>query len=350
MTRAERFVLVLAGGRGERFWPWSRADRPKQLLPLAGGGRTLLAATLERALALVPPERVVVLTARDLVEAVRRESPDGVRVLGEPVGRNTAAAIGAVAHLIGEDHAFAVMPADHLIERRDAFAADLERGFAVAEREAVLVTFGIRPLGPETNFGYLRRGAPLGERLFRVAEFCEKPDRARAEEYLRRGAFAWNSGIFVWRAGVFLAALEAGRPAVAEALAPLRGVAAGGFERALERVFPGVESISVDYAVLERAPNVLMLEATFDWDDVGSWSAWARRQPRDARGNVVVGNVVPIECDECVLVGDGATTTAALGLRRMIVVHANGATLVCPVEDSDRVRRVSEAVRAKEAR
>ena len=349
MTHAERYVLVLAGGRGERFWPWSRADRPKQLLPLAGDGRTLLAATLERALALVPPERVIVLTARDLVEAVRRESPAGVRVLGEPMGRNTAAAIGATAHLIGEGHAFAVMPADHLIVRRDAFVADLERAFALAEREAVLVTFGIPPAGPETNYGYLRRGAPLGEHVYRVAEFCEKPDRARAEEYLRRGGFAWNSGIFVWRAGVFLAALEAGRPAVATALAGLRGVAAEGFERALDRVFPDVESISVDYAVLERAPNVLMIEASFDWDDPGSWSAWARRQPRDARGNVVVGNVVPVECDDCVLVGDSATITAALGLRGMIVVHANGATLVCSLEDSDRVRRVSEAVRARGA-
>ena len=350
MTKpAERYVLVLAGGRGERFWPWSRSDRPKQLLPLAGGGRTLLAATLERALALVPPERVIVLTARDLVDAVRRETPAQVRVLGEPVARNTAAAIGAIAHLLGGEHAFAVMPADHLIDDRAAFVADLERAFTIAEREAVLITFGIPLTGPETNLGYLRRGTELGERLYRVAEFCEKPDRARAEQFVRDGVHVWNSGIFVWRAGVFLAALEAGRPALARALEPLRGIGAAAFERALDSVFPALESISVDYAVLEKAPNVVMIEARFDWDDVGSWSAWARRQPRDARGNVVVGNIVPIECDECVLVGDGTSTTAAMGLKRMIVVQAAGGTLVCPLEDSDRVRKVSEAVRAREA-
>jgi mannose-1-phosphate guanylyltransferase len=345
-STAERHVLVLAGGRGERLWPWSRPERPKQLLPLAGGGRTLLAATLERALALAAPERIVVLTARDLVAATRRECPAGVRVLGEPVARNTAAAIGAIAHLVG-DRPLAVMPADHLIEDRAAFRADLERAFTVAERDAVLLTFGIPPTGPETNLGYIQRGARLAEGLYRVARFHEKPERARAEEYLRSGEYRWNSGIFVWRAGVFLKALEATRPEIARGLAALRGVSADGFEPALERVFPDLPSISVDHAVLEHAPNVLMVEASFDWDDLGSWSAWARRQPHDPRGNVVVGNVVPIECDECVLVGEGQATTAALGLRRMIVVHSGGDTLVCPLDRSDRVRQVSEAARAR---
>ena len=350
MTNAGRYVLVLAGGRGERFWPWSRADRPKQLLPLAGGGRTLLAATLERALALTAPDHVIVLTAADLVAAVQREAPPGVRVLGEPVARNTAAAIGAGAHLIGGNHAFAVLYADHLIEDAAAFHADLERGFEVAEREEVLVIFGVPPAGPDTNFGYIRRGARVADGLHRVAQFTEKPDLARAQAWVAGGEHLWNAGIFVWRAGVFLKALEVARPALARALAPLRGVPAKEFEAALGRVFPAAESIAVDYAVLERAPNVLMLEAAFDWDDVGSWGAWARRQPHDSRGNVVVGDVVPIDCDECVLVGDGASTTAALGLKRMIVVHADGATLVCPLESSDQVRKVSEAVRAREGR
>src|SRR5437762_3082591 len=186
---AERFVLVLAGGLGERFWPWSRPDRPKQLLPLARGGRSLLASTLERALVLAPPERVVVMTARRLTAAVGREcGGSGVRVLGEPVARNTAAAIGAAAVLF--------------------------------EGEA-------------------------------------------------RGA-------------TFMAALEASRPALAGPLGNLSWTGSDeAFERQLEQVFPSLESISVDYAVLEHAPNVLVLEASFDWDDLGSWSAWARRQPHD---------------------------------------------------------------------
>jgi mannose-1-phosphate guanylyltransferase/mannose-6-phosphate isomerase len=344
----DRFALVLAGGRGTRFWPWSRPERPKQLLPLAKGGRTLLAATLDRALEVVSADHVLVLTARDLVDAVRRECPAGVEVVGEPVGRNTAPAIGAAAVWClarAKDAAFAVLPADHAIDDTAAFAADLKDAFVRAERDPVLVTFGIRPTNPETNFGYIRRGARLAERTYRVAEFTEKPDHARAAAWLAGGEHLWNSGIFVWRSAVFLDALAASRPALAR---PLRTLTwpPGGFERALDPVFAGLESVSVDYAVLEKAPNTVVLEAGFDWDDLGSWRAWARRQPRDAQGNVRFGDALALDCEDCVVVGDGGTA-AAVGLKDMVVVHAGGATLSCRLEDSDRVRGVSEALRAR---
>lgn len=350
---SDRFVLVLAGGRGERFWPWSRPERPKQLLPLAREGRSLLAATLIRAARLAPPERIVVLTAADLVEATRRECPPGVRVIGEPVGRNTAPAIGAAAALfVAEraDAAFAVLPSDHAIDDVDAFIADFGRAFEAAEREPVLLTFGIPPTAAETNFGYLRRGARVADRLFRVAAFTEKPDAARAAAWLASGEYAWNSGMFVWRAKTFLDALEAGRPDLARPLRAMRWEGGdAGFSRALEKVFPGLEKISVDYAVLESAPNVLMLEAAFDWDDLGSWSAWARRQPKDARGNVVHGDAIALDCDDCIVVGDGGTA-AALGLTGMVVVHTGGATLTCPVSISQDVRRVGDAVKERNRR
>jgi mannose-1-phosphate guanylyltransferase len=352
-----RSVLILAGGRGERFWPWSRPERPKQLLPLARGGRTLLAATLERALRVTTPERVLILTARDLVEAVRRECP-GVSVVGEPVGRNTAPAIGAAAVWFAAraGGAFLVLPADHLIDDLDAFVADAARAFAAAERERMLITFGVPATEPETNFGYIQRGAKVGERLYRVARFTEKPDRTRAEQYVQGREHLWNSGMFVWRPDVFLAALEACRPAL---VGPLRGLAAAAhvatgpgpdgdraFERALASVFPGLEAISVDYAVLEHVPNTLVVEATFDWDDLGSWGAWARRQPKDERGNVLFGDAVAVDCRRCIVVGDGGTA-AALGLEDMVVVHAEGSTLACRVEESNRVRRVTEIVRER---
>jgi mannose-1-phosphate guanylyltransferase len=344
---ANRSVLILAGGRGERFWPWSRPDRPKQLLPLARGGRTLLAATLERALRLAPIERVLVLTAADLVPAVRRECP-GATVLGEPMGRNTGPAVGAAAAWFAarDGGAFIVLPADHVIDDLDAFAADAECAFAAAERERVLVTFGITATGPEVNFGWIQRGPAAGGRLRRVARFVEKPDRARAEQYVRGGEHLWNSGMFVWRPDVFLDALEAARPALAGALRPLGGNAGSPaeFERALAAVFPGLEPISVDHAVLERAPNTLVIEARFDWDDLGSWGAWARRQPRDERENVLFGDAVAIDCARCIVVGEGGTA-AALGLEDMVVVHTGGATLACRIAETDRVRRVSEAVR-----
>jgi len=344
---ASRFVLILAGGRGERFWPWSRPERPKQLLPLARGGRTLLGATFERAMGLVKGDRdrVLVMTSADLVRACERECP-GARVLGEPVGRNTAPAIAAAAAWIRDDEAFAVLPADHAIDDEAAFAGDMERAFTLAEREAVLVTFGIRPTHPETNFGYIRRGAALGERVFRAAQFTEKPDRERARAWVEGGEHFWNSGIFVWRRGVFFNALEAGRPAIAAALRGLPQRDADGFTGALRDLYPRLESISVDFAVLEKAPNVVMIEAAFDWDDLGSWSAWARRQPRDARGNVLFGDAIALDCDRCVVVGDGGRA-AAIGLTEMIVVHAEGATLACRLEESERVR---EAARAEASR
>ena len=350
----ERYVLVLAGGRGERFWPWSRPERPKQLLPLAPGGRTLLAATLVRALRLAPADHVLVLTARDLIPAVTRECAGlGVHVLGEPVARNTAPAIGAAAAWClarGGDPAFAVLPADHMIEDHAAFTADFERAFLVAERDAVLLTFGIRPTSADPGFGYIRAGDRLADRLHRVAQFKEKPDRERAAAWFADGGYLWNSGMFVWRASVLLDALEASRPDLA---GPLRRLAqwadAARFEQELDHAFPGLESISVDYAVLEHAPNALMLEARFDWDDVGSWNAWGRHQPHDTRGNVLFGDAVAVDCDRCIVVGDGGTA-AALHLSDMVVVNAGGGTLACRIDDSADVRRVSDALKARGAR
>ena len=347
----DRFALVLAGGRGERFWPWSRPDRPKQLLPLGRGGHSLLADTLARVNAVVPPERCLVLTAADLVDATARECPPGAHVMGEPVGRNTGPAIAAAAHFFRSrsvDASFAVFPADHAIDDHAAFAADLERAFAAAEREPVLVTIGVHPTRPETGFGYIHPGTKVAERLFRVAAFTEKPDAEKAARFVASGDYWWNSGVFVWRAGVFLDALTATRPALATALAPLAG-AADNFERELALRLPGCESISVDYAVLEHAPNTLVLEAGFDWDDLGSWNAWGLRQPRDARGNVLFGDAVAVDCDGCIVVGERGTA-AALGLKDMVVVHVDGATLTCRLDGTDAVRRVSEAVRMRSGR
>jgi mannose-1-phosphate guanylyltransferase len=340
-------ALILAGGRGERFWPWSTAARPKQLLPLARDGRTLLAATFARARRIAEPGRIVVMTAESLVEACRAECP-GAIVVGEPVMRNTAPAIAAAAAFFEDETPFAVLPSDHAIDDEQAFAADFTRALDLARRERVLVTFGIPPTAPDTNFGYVRRGAKLGDRLHRVAQFTEKPDAARASAWLATGEYDWNSGMFVWTRRTFLDALEASRPAIATPLRALRFHAGGerAFEQALRDVFPPLESISVDYAVLESAPNVLVLSASFDWDDLGSWSAWARRQPRDPGGNVAWGDALPVECERCIVVGDGVTA-APLRLRDMIVVATPQGVLACRIEESEHVRKVSEAVRAR---
>lgn len=341
-------VLILAGGRGERFWPWSTDARPKQLLPLAGGGRSLLRATFDRALRVVPdPGRVVVMTSEALREPCARECP-GARVLGEPTMRNTAPAIAAAASVFAPGTTFAVMPADHAIDDEPAFAADIARAARIAARDDVLVTFGIAPAHAETNFGYIHRGDRLAEGLHRVATFKEKPDRETAEAWFASGEYLWNSGIFVWRRETFFAALAARHPEIAA----LGGFAwTGGdaaFAAALRPHFEPLTGISVDYAVLEGAPNTVVLEAGFDWDDLGSWGAWARRQPRDERGNVRWGDAVPVDCENCVVVGDGVTA-APLGLKDMVVVATRAGVLACRLDQTDRVRRVAEAVRARGA-
>jgi mannose-1-phosphate guanylyltransferase len=346
---SERFLLVLAGGRGERFWPWSRPERPKQLLPLAKGGRSLLRATLERAAALAAPERTLVLTSVALVDAARAECPAGVEVLGEPAPRNTAPAVAAAALMFearSPGASFAVLPADHVVEDGEAFRGDVERGFTAAERDAVLVTFGIRPTAPEAGFGYIHRGARLGGGLFRAAGFREKPDADTARAYLAAGDYLWNSGIFVWRARTFLAALEAARPDMAEIVRGLDPRPGPGAAHSWAGAFERLPSISVDYAVLEHAPNVVVLEASFDWDDLGSWHAWARRQPHDARGNVLYGDAVAVDCDECVVVGEGGTA-AACGLTRAVVVHVDGATLSGALDAADELRELIDALRAR---
>ncbi len=339
-------VLILAGGRGERFWPWSTDARPKQLLPLARGGRTLLRATFERALPLVSgPASVVVMTSEALREACARECP-GARVLGEPMMRNTAPAIAAAASAFAAGTTFAVLPADHAIDDEAAFAADLRRAAELAGRDAVLVTFGIRPAHAETNFGYIQRGGALAPRLHRVARFKEKPDLATAEAWFADGAHLWNSGIFVWRRETFFAALSARHPEIA-ALADFGWSGADAdFGAALRPRFEPLPKISVDYAVLEGAPNTVVLEAGFDWDDLGSWGAWARRQARDERRNVRWGDALPVDCEGCVVVGDGVLA-APLGLKDMVVVATREGVLACRLDETDRVRQVSEAVRAR---
>ena len=346
----ERGALILAGGRGERFWPWSTSERPKQLLPLASGGRTLLAATFARATKLMPAGHVVIMTSLALVEACKRECP-GAIVVGEPIGRNTAPAIAAAAAFFGDRTVFAVLPSDHAIDDESAFVADFERAFAVAAREPLLVTFGIQPTSPEPGFGYVKRSTRLADKLHRVEKFTEKPGLEQARAYVASGEYAWNSGMFVWSKRTFMAALSAGRPALADALASLSFKAGEerAFELALAERFATVESVSVDYAVLEVSPNVVTIEATFDWDDLGGWAAWARRQPKDDRGNVTWGQAVPVDCDRCVVVGDGSPA-AALGLQDMVVVTTPQGTLVCRLQDTEQVRRVTEAVRARGSR
>jgi mannose-1-phosphate guanylyltransferase len=344
MRQPSLWAVVLAGGSGTRFWPASRRALPKQFLPIAGG-RSLLAQTAARLRGAVAWERVLVVTLRDHVALVRKHLPrvPPENVLAEPAGRNTAAAVAWAALEIGRRDAAsvqAVLPSDHVI----APAADFRRTLLAAAEEAresrALLTFGIRPTSPSTGYGWIEAGPRLrvreGVPVCEVERFVEKPDRARAEAFLAGGHHLWNSGMFVWRTDVILDAL---REHAGDLMAKLSSAADAG---AFAAAYASLPSVSVDVAVLEKAAGVRVLPVEFSWSDVGSWAALPGVLPSDGDGNCAAGGVRVLgeESSGCVVWGRAGELTALIGVRDLVVVRAGKATLVCPRERSQEVRRI----------
>lgn len=331
--------VLLAGGVGSRFWPVSRAARPKQLLDLFGEG-PMLRATLARALPLAPAGRSIVVTSEALAPAIRALLPEvpGELVLAEPSGKNTAPAIAWAAKLALEhdpDAILMVLPADHHIADVPGFRATCARALALAADR--LVTIGIVPTHPETGYGYIQRGPPLPEDAgaFAVRAFVEKPDLATAATYLAGGEHLWNAGMFFMSARLYLAELAAHRPALAAVLAEA-GCAAD-----VVSVWPRLESVSVDYAVMERSTRIAVVPGRFGWSDVGSWrSLWDHR---GAAASYTMGDVLELDGTGNVLFADGGLV-ATVGVSDLVVVHTPDATFVCPRESAQRAREVVQAL------
>jgi mannose-1-phosphate guanylyltransferase len=337
-------AVIMAGGRGTRFWPASRERLPKQFLSVAGE-ESLLARTGRR-LAPLAGGNVWVVTGAAHAGLVREHLPElrRERIVGEPVGRNTAPCIALAAALVlreDPDGVLLVAPADHWIGDEDAFraAAATACGFAAGRRG--LVTFGIVPASPETGYGYIERGEAVGGGVHRVVRFTEKPDEATARRFLAGGRHLWNSGIFAWRADVFLEELAAQRPEMADACRAM--AAAPDLDAALAAGYPGLESISVDYAVLEGSSNVHVLPGSFGWSDIGSWNALADRLPADAEGNAVQGDALAVGSRGCLIRAEGRLV-AALGVEDLLIVDTPDALLVCPKDRAQDVKKVVEAL------
>jgi mannose-1-phosphate guanylyltransferase len=332
-----RFAVILAGGRGERFWPLSRAARPKQLLDLVGD-KPLIAQAVERLQGLVPPYRVLILTNKDLVEATRAAVPGvpAANIIGEPVGRDTAPAVALAAALVkarDPQGTIAILTADHVIGDLPLFRRTLAAAMDAAESGDWLVTIGIKPHEPSTGFGYIELGDVVmscsDESFRRAARFVEKPDRATAERYLASGRYVWNSGMFIWTVPTIEAALRAHHAELGERVdewARLAG--AQDFQTRLAESFAAVRKISIDYAVMEKASNILVAEGRFAWDDVGSWPALERHFPRDAEDNVSIGDAVTVKSARNIVYSKGRLT-ALVGIDDAIVVQADDVTLVC---------------------
>lgn len=341
-------ALIMAGGRGERFWPRSRKNLPKQFLSLTDDGKTMIQLTVERILPLVKMEDIYIATNKNYRELVRSQLP-GIpeeNILCEPVGRNTAPCIGLGAAHIGKKYENALMlvlPSDHLIKFNNMFLSSLREACRVAMEDDNLVTLGITPTYPETGYGYIKFNPQktLGG-AYEVERFVEKPTLEVAKEYLETEEYLWNSGMFIWKLSSVWKNMEKYMP---EAYAGLQRIGAAigtpEEEAVLEQEFAALPSVSIDYGIMEKAQHIYTIPGTFGWDDVGSWLAVERIKKTNEDGNVVNGNVITIDTHNCIVQGTNKLI-AAVGLRDLIIVDTEDAILICEKHRAGDIRKVTE--------
>ncbi len=341
------WAVIMAGGYGERFWPMSRRKQPKQLLPIVGD-RTMIQQTVARLETVVDPARMMVVTNREQAPLVRKQLPRVKNVIAEPMGRNTAPCIGLAAAIINKrdpDGVMAVLPADSYISDAAGYRRVVRDALELAKQQDVLVTIGIQPASPHTGYGYIQVGETLDTRavtkFWKAHRFVEKPDLKTAREFLAAGDYRWNAGMFVWSVRAILAAFEKYQPDMAASLRRIeKAVGTKSFNVVVKREYARMEKISVDYAIMEKAGNVVVANGDFDWDDVGDWPAVERHYPKDANGNVARGEAVALNANNCVIVSAGNHLVAVVGVSDLVVVHTADATLICHKSEAQRVREI----------
>src|ERR1700731_128957 len=343
------YALILAGGSGERFWPLSRRARPKQLLRLVSN-RALLEETVARLDGLVPHERILILTNVEQEAAVRkllRAFPKG-NILAEPAKRDAAAAVALGAGWVAaRDHTatMLVLPPDHVITNRAAFQETLALAAATAEETGELVTIGIKPTWACPGFGYIEQGEPVHLRnrddkdaIHRVLRFREKPNIDLAESFIRKGNFRWNAGMFVWSVPTVLSEFNRHAPELADFISQVRS--SKDLDKILHERFARLPRISFDYAIMEKADRVLVVEASFDWDDVGSWQAVAHYFKKDEHGNAANTALTALDSSDNVIFNDAETTVALLGVHNLIVVRTGDAILICHRHQAENIKKL----------
>ncbi|MFC1758655.1 mannose-1-phosphate guanylyltransferase [Planctomycetota bacterium] len=344
-------AVIMAGGSGTRFWPASRAVRPKQLLELADG-QTMIQATAGRLEGLTPTENTLIVTNKRLVDPIREQLPNlpASSVLGEPCKRDTAPCVGVAAACVAKhdpDATMVVMPADHLISDTEKFQQAIKCAERLVDAKPDrLVTFGIKPTYAAESFGYIERDGKVADDVpfasFQVKQFREKPKADVAQQYLDSGDFYWNSGIFVWRASTILSQLEKYEPQMFQHIAAIgSAIGKSNFTEVFESEFAAIEGKSIDFAVMEHATEVLTVEAPFDWDDVGSWQALSRLRGVDGDANTIATDKhIGIKTKGTIVRGEDGHLIATIGLKDCLVVHTPDATLVANKNDEESVREV----------
>lgn len=349
------YAVIMAGGAGTRFWPLSRESSPKQMLKIIGED-TMIRQTIKRLHGFVPYGNVSIVTSENLAFDLRfhleelKKGKKHLKIIAEPFGRNTAAAIGLAAvclEKIDPDSAMVVLPADHSICNEKAFIKTLKKAAECAEG-GYLVTLGIKPTKPETGYGYIKAGTRCkGQDARKVEKFTEKPDIKTAQRYLADGNYLWNSGIFVWKVSVILDEIKRYMPSLYKGLLKIeKAIGTEKEKKAVEDVYSKLESISIDYGVLEKSKNVMVVPADFGWSDVGSWAVLDEVLTHDANGNIIKGNVINIESNDSLVFGSDRLV-ATVGLKDMIVVDTSDATLVCPKDKAQDVRKVVDELKKR---
>lgn len=345
------YAVVMAGGRGERFWPLSTEQCSKPFIALLGPN-TLIQETVRRLLPWIPRERILISiceTHERIARTQLPEIPEGNFIL-EPVGRDTSACVGLCAlHLERRDPEACMLavPADHFIGDEEAYRTCLQRGVEHLEG-ATGIVFGVRPSGPDTSYGYIqaRRESAQAE-VWTVLKFVEKPDQTTAIAYAQSGEHFWNSGMFLWRNRVLLDLFRQHMPKTYRGLVQIREILGRDDpHRDLARIFSGLERISLDYGIMQKASGFRMIPVDFDWDDIGSWSALGRALVSEPGGNVSHGPHVSIDSTGCTVYSD-AGVIATFGVSDLIIVQANGKVLVCPKEKAGELKRVVGALDAE---
>ena len=345
------YAVVMAGGKGERFWPQSRANHPKQLLRLIGN-LTLLEQTVERLRPLVPAENILVITNQDYLAPMRSllSNIPSENIIGEPVGRDTAPCVALAAGIISakagnDDAVMFLLPADHIIRDVKAMRSELEDCAKMAAENNNIVTIGVNPSSASTGYGYIKCGEPVDDdsktKFFNSLGFKEKPNMETAEKFLAAGNYKWNSGIFIWSSQTIRNAFRKHAPHL-ERMAEnfSTAFAENNIEQAMITEYQKCDKISIDYAVMEKVENVVVAECSFDWDDVGSWTALRNQVRPDKQNNVVRGLFESIDSNDNIVVTDSKHLITAIDVKDLIIVHTDDATLVCNAKSAQRIKEL----------
>lgn len=350
------YAVIMAGGKGTRFWPLSREKKPKHLLNITGE-KSIIQYTVDRVTPLVGKDNVLIVTGASHSDEIREQLPQlpAENILIEPVGRNTAPCIGLAAiHMRkrNPDTVMFVLPSDHLIADTKSFLASLTTAREMAKMSDCLVTIGIKPKWPETGYGYMERGRiadTIGEtRIYEVRSFHEKPDPATAEAFFKDGGFFWNSGMFIWNVSAILDAIKRLIPDLYEGLLTIENsIGTKHEEKILSEIYRDIKPVSIDYGVMEKAPDVFMIEGDFGWNDIGSWDALWDVLDKDGEGNATRGNIIRFDTSNS-LIYSPKKMVALIGVEDLIVVETGDSLLICKRGSSQDVRKVVECLEEKD--